>query len=374
MLKRNLSKECEIILLCTRLELNNIIQQKIKGYLSGTVDWNKIIQISNQHQILPFLYYNLEKLNIQDNLPQDIFTKIKNCYYANLHRNIALEREFSFILKATNQQNISFIPFKGLALSQTLYHNPALRPMIDVDILIKKNDFAKIKKILIQLGYCACDNEKADDEHHLKDKHEIAFSKILPSNLSLNADIHYAFAAPRPYRVNLPLLWRRIQEKSINNQTISYLSWEDTLLSLVFHLRIHTRKISLKFIVDLAELLNKYANTLDWPYIEESAKDNRITTVLYFSLYLAGALLNASVPPYILRKFYPHSIKRKLLHLTLNKDNFFTLNKYRGTFLRFLFFDTARDFFLYLWRVSFLERFIKGKTYGKSGTFFMLSS
>jgi len=131
----------------------------------------------------------------------------------------------------------------------------------------------------------------------------------------------------------------------------------------VFHLRIHTRQITLKFIVDLAELLNKYANTLDWPYIEESAKDNHITTVLYLSLYLTKELLNAPVPPQILHKFCPHNIKRMFLHLALNKNNFFTFNKCRGTFLRFLLFDTALDFLLYLWRVSFLERFINEKTY-----------
>jgi len=358
---KKMSNEHKLILLTARLNTNSHIQQKIKKLLNNPIDWHKIINISNQHQILPFLYYNLNRLKFSNNILQDIFAEMKNCYYSNLNKNLILENEISLILELTNREGVSIIPFKGFALLQTLYHNHGLRIMVDVDILTKEKDFQKVKDILKQLGYHEKIEELTPEECCQKYQYVAVFSKTFLPNQSLFIEIHRTIALPRPYKLNIPHLWQRTQEKTINSQKLLCLSSEDTFLSLSLHLRRHTRRLPLKSIVDIAGFLNANGKMLNWPYIIKSSKDNRIVTTVFFSLYIAKELFEAPIAPDILNNFCPNIIKRNLMSHMINKYNFFTLKKWRGILLRILLFDSPTDFLLYLWRVTLLERFADKK-------------
>jgi hypothetical protein len=190
---------------------------------------------------------------------------------------------------------------------------------------------------------------------------------MLSSNQSIAIEIHKALAPPRPYEINLPCLWERTRERELNNQNVSYLSLEDTFLSLVLHLRRHTRprRLALKFAVDIAELLNTNGENFDWSYIKESARNNHIITTVYLSLYLAKEILDSNISPEILNEFRPNIIKNIFIRLTINRHNFFHLQNWQGVFLRLLLFDNPMDFLLYLWRISFLERFVTRRNPGK---------
>lgn len=361
--RREIANEYKLIFLCARFDVNDYIQQEIKELLSASIDWNKIIEVCTYQQILPFLYYNLSKINLQHMLPEDAFLIMENYYYSNLNRNVILEKEIFAILKLTNRSGVNVIPFRGFNLIQTLYNNPALRIMNDIDILIKRNGFQKTRDILVQLGY---EENTEDNFTQNQQKYNFVFSKKLSLNISLVIEPHYSLAPARPYQINLPYLWERAQIKTIKGQKLSCLSEEDTFLSLALHLRRHTLRLLLKFIVDIAELLNANQNTLDWAYIEKSAKENRIITPIYLSLYLSKDLLKTPISPKIFNAFRPDITNRALIHFTINRYNFFTLKKWQGRFLRFLLFDSILDFLFYLWRVSFLERFIAKQRFKKT--------
>ncbi len=354
--ERKIPSEHKLILLCTRLKINEPDRNEILSLLNGPLNWDRIREISVRQEILPFLYYNLNRLNLQDSVPKEMFVIMKNYHYSNLIRNSLLEKEALFILKSAGSEGLTIIPFKGFSLIQTLYQsNPELRIMADVDILIKESEFQKIKNILLQTSYIE-NTDPAENKIHF----ETVFSKILSANLSSIIEIHTALSPARPYQIKLPQLWERTQEKTTVGQKIFFLSAEDTFLSLALHLRRHLRRLTLKFIVDISELLSANGEKLDWKYIKKSAKDNHIMTTVYLALYTAKELLDMPVPAKILNGFRPNIIKSALISLSLNKDNFFTLKKRQAVFLRFLLFDRLLDFCLYLWRVSFVERFIAG--------------
>ncbi|MFH1191355.1 MAG: nucleotidyltransferase family protein [Candidatus Omnitrophota bacterium] len=364
MKKDSLACEYRLIFLCARLKINESIQDEILNLLNGPLNWNKIIAISSHQEILPFLYYNLNRLNLQDFVPEKMFAIMKNYHYSNLIRNSLLEKEASLILKSAGSEGITIIPFKGFSLLQTLYRdNPELRIMVDTDILIKEAEFRETKNILAQAGYTK-NTSAAENKIHF----ETVFSKKLTANFSSIIEVHTALSPVRPYPIKLPELWERTQEKTINGQKILLLSAEDTFLSLTLHLRRHVRRLTLKFIVDIAELLNKYENKLDWSYIAKAAKNNHITITVYLALYLARELLDANAPAKVISQFRPNIIKRALINLFINKHNFFILKKWQANFLRFLLFGRFLDFCLYLWRVSFLERFIAGGALKKTRT------
>lgn len=354
MKKRKLSDEYKLILLASKLEISNPDQEEITGILSRPIDWDKIIKISLAQQILPLLYYNLNRLNLLSLIPQDISLKMKYCYYTNLTKNLLIEKEIQLISKLAKDEGVRIIPLKGFSLMENLYHNPGLRMMADVDIFIDKNDLQKTKNIFNKLSF-----EENPGFIEKKDgRHMAVFSKKLSSDMLLHIEIHGILAYDRPYKIIIPRLWERAEEKTANGQAMLYLSKEDTFLSLILHLRSHTRRLTLKFIVDIAEFLNANKDTLDWNYIIEISGNNRIVSSVYLFICIAKELLGAGIPDKIMDQISPNIIKTKLIYMTINRRNFFTLKKWQGAFLRLLCFDKPADLIRYIWKVCLLERLI----------------
>jgi len=57
------------------------------------------------------------------------------------------------VIQEFKQENIGLLVSKGLYLAFAVYPGISLRPMSDVDFLVKRMDLDKIYKILAGLGY-----------------------------------------------------------------------------------------------------------------------------------------------------------------------------------------------------------------------------
>jgi len=357
--------EYQLISLCSRLNIDSACRQKLLSLLNSPIDWNKVTKASDQQGILPFVYYNLNKPEFKAGVPENLMLIMKNFYDQNLHKNLLFEKELSSLIELTNNENIDIIPIKGFSLIQNLYKNPALRILADIDILIKKNNTQKMCDILDKLGYKEQTREMMGPKHE-RDPHEIIFIKPLPFNNSLMIELHHAFVPPRPNPINLPGIWERAQKAAIGSKKILYLSEEDNLLSLTLHLRRHTRWLALRHVVDIAESISANHYKLDWVYIEKSARNNKAMMSVYFSFYLAQELLGTAIPLEIIDRFRPNALKAFLIRFAVNKNSFFSLKKYYGTLIRFLLFDNFSGFLVYLWKVSFMERFIANRCFKKT--------
>jgi hypothetical protein len=357
MRKKKPSLEFELILACTETGINNSAGLRIRALLNNPINWSEVIKIAGRQEILPFLYYSLSKLGLQNIIPLKISSLMQNCYHGNLGRNIRLEKEFSLILELADREGVRIIPFKGFSLVHTVYENLGQRAMDDIDILIQENTLQKICCVLKECGYREIHGQeyKSSWQGNLD---EIVFIKELSIKQFVSIDVHSELVPRRPYKINLPCLWQKMQEKSIGGQRVFHLSSEDTFLSLALHIRRHARRLTLKFIIDIAELLNKNSGELNWQYIKQSAMDNHILTAVYFALYASQEILNVSIPEKDFDAFYPGIIKRAWLRILINRGNFLNLNRRRGILLRLLLFDSIWDLPIYLLRVSLRERLL----------------
>jgi len=353
-----LKNEDKLIYLFSRLEISESGLKEIKDALSKPLDFKRLKDTAAKQQVYQFLYYNLNKLGLNALIPAKILDEAKSAYYANLARNLALEREVSLISEKAEAKGVSFIPFRGISMIYGVYNNPGLRQMADIDILIKPEDSSGIKNILLEMGYREYDSKG----HSMDDGSITSFSKKISGNLTIFIEPHTMIASPRPYKIELPHLWKRSVQVNIDNKKILILSKEDMILSISLHLRRHTRRLILKSIIDVAEILNAGKNTLDWNYIIKYAGDNSMASSLYLSLYLAKELLGATAPSDTMNRVKPNRIKDFLIRMAVNRHNFFYLQTWRGTLLRLLIFDTFKDFIYYLWRIVFLKIIFKTKT------------
>lgn len=95
----------------------------------------------------------LEKISNDKGVPSETIKVLEKIYYSNLARNMLLYDELSKVLSAFKTAEIDVIVLKGVFLAEQIYKNIGLRPMSDIDLLVKEKDLQKAKVELNKLMY-----------------------------------------------------------------------------------------------------------------------------------------------------------------------------------------------------------------------------
>ena len=300
----NLSSEDRLLLYCARTSVNEDITYQIKEILDECLNWDYTVESSTRHGISPLLYWNLSKIDKGKDVPEEVMAKLKRLYYENAARNRLLYDELSKILKVFKDAGIDVIVLKGAFLAETIYKNISLRPMGDIDLLIKKEDLHKVKKELSQLMYHApVLPTKLFEQWETEQCHAIQYT-----NQDKNVEIepHWDIQLPSsPFQIDINKFWENAQPVKIADVETLMFAPENLLQHLCLHLDKHLNSgvIPFRWYCDIAEVIRHYGEKINWKYLIQSSKDYGIEKPIYQSLYLVTKYLGAFVPIIVLRAF-----------------------------------------------------------------------
>ena len=112
--------------------------------------WQTFQFASRVHGVAPLLY---SKLANTPWLPETQKIWLAEQYQLNSQRLAKMHTELKAILALFSGQQVAVMPLKGSILSTAYYAQAALRPMADLDLLIRPEDFSQAAQLLGQLGY-----------------------------------------------------------------------------------------------------------------------------------------------------------------------------------------------------------------------------
>lgn len=187
---------------------------------------------------------------------------------ANQVRTQALVR----VLGAFCQAGIEALVLKGGALMHLLYPDPALRPMSDLDLLVRSAEIPRARAILTELGFSGAPTVTME-----------RMNKSLPTlgayvegvwvGIELHEDLFergYG-ASAKVEELNEPLTFR-LGEGGPTAETLGY---EDMLWHLCEHLRFHTTVFlpwRLIWVTDIVGMIGRFAEEIDWGYLERKRR------------------------------------------------------------------------------------------------------
>lgn len=244
----NLTRKTIILL------IESALRKKIID-LNSDVDWNEIFDICAKAQILPMIYDVIGKNNFD--MPEDI----KNLFKQGALLNIVIDQQQKLhidnLKKLFTQNNIDFALLKGSVL-KNLYNKSFYRPMGDIDILIKLEQYEKIKDIMSELGY---DKGKETDHELIWNKRPFIHIELHKRLIPSYNDDFYSYYGDG---------WSKMQLFENNQYNMSP---EDQLIYLITHFAKHYRDggIGIRHIVDLWVFRNYY-NCLNEDYIISELK------------------------------------------------------------------------------------------------------
>ncbi len=186
--------------------------------------------------------------NILGQLQQDYRVSAISCLY----REVRLRK----LLATFNARSIPFILLKGAYLGHVVYKDPALRPMADVDLLVREEHFGQAGRELELLGYKLVFELNPGENSLLRLPEEYGLSDRFPESI----DLHRRIQSMDYYIFPADILWEEAVEKELYGSRVFYLSTELNFIHLALHNFDHGG--SLRDWVDLVTVVRTM--NLDW--------------------------------------------------------------------------------------------------------------
>ena len=162
------------------------------------------------------------------------------------------------------QAGVPFLVLKGAALAHLVYGDPRLRPMRDVDLLIRKADAGRALDVLMRCGFRPGGTAVPSRHHHLQAMARTLEGATVTIELHHELMVRTPFVEPRDYDD----LIRRSQPFEWGGMTCQTLGREDMLWHVYAHaFVINTLRpgaIRLLSVADLVHATEAWIDRIDW--------------------------------------------------------------------------------------------------------------
>lgn len=289
--------EHELLLLCSRTSLEDAHFERIEELLrTGEVHWGHLITTAAHHGVDGLLYRALRNAN-DDLLSQEHMAWLQGKIGARSAHSLVLLQVLGRLIGLFERESLRVIPVKGPVLALSVYGGIAVRPFVDIDLVVRPSDFVHLERVLREQGYgCRALSDFQKASYLFIHKQYTFWGRVTDmGRASVALDVHTAIMPPGySYMEDFDALWARSRELTIGGNEARALAPEDLLMVLCYH-GFKNRWDRLKYVCDVAEVLRAYP-AMDWDAILRRAEAMRSRRVLELGLFLATSLLDAPLP------------------------------------------------------------------------------
>lgn len=285
-----LAPELRLMLACATHDTVHPKLKEINVLLSQPLDWELFLRYAMQHRVYPLAYKTLS--NISDAvIPATVLIALRSKCQKNALQALQMTRETARVAASLEENGIRFVFIKGPPLAQLLYGEVTLRPSHDLDLLVGPENLAIAGTILEKRGYRRIHPDVPLTPRLmrllLKKDHHFSYYNAQTGVL---LEVHWRL---NHCGVELPLPDKnKLASCRLAGREIPVLTAEYGLLSLILHGAGHSW-FRLRWLCDIGKFLEQ---ELDWERLLSLAKQFKVEALLNQALFLAEALLAASIP------------------------------------------------------------------------------
>ncbi len=262
-------------------------------------DWRALGDLAEQHGIAPLAYWHLEQAGWPDSAPLDLRRRLSAGYYQCAASSALILRELNEIISHFQQAGIDIRVLKGSQLAWTIYPEPALRPMSDIDLLVRVEDLVAAEAALAACSYYS---SRASVSERLNRQQGYHLHMSKDSGVSPAVELHWELLAGKAdqRQVDAGWFWGRVEGFKLPEDGGQAQGLDPTanLLYLSAHLFLKHQGGSdrLLWLYDIARLLEQRGAEIDWAAALYQAKALGWGEALHAALRLAQGDLGADLP------------------------------------------------------------------------------
>ncbi len=273
--------------------------------IPDNVDWQEVLEEAIFQSVVPFAYDATAGI---ENIPEEVLKKFKSHTVAVMFNNDKIVKAQGELCELFEKNDIKYAILKGLSIAKD-YPKPDLRTLGDVDVLVRKNEYQKVKRFLIKNGYQLINN--GDNHFHctLK-KSDVVFE--LHFEMTDFPNLEKAVALKK----QLDNALNQVKNVKFGNNEFESLSQLYQALSLLLHMERHISKDGLGL-----------RQILDWGFFVLNNGDffeskENVDVLKKYGLYNFAIICTKLFNKYFLNQNIENTTADALFDLSLKKGNF----------------------------------------------------
>jgi len=226
-------------------------------------------------------------------IPPQHAARLRNASMAIAANNLHLFNEVEPILDAFHRENVPVMLLKGAALA-SIYGRPDLRPMGDVDLLVRPGDIAAAFRILDEQG-CRHGIELVSDDFFPRYYYEIEL--FTRSSRLVRIDLHVRPFRPLRISQTMPddALWEGAERVSLGESKAYVPCAELMFIHLAVHAAFHGFS-RLLWLYDIKRFVEQHGAAMNWPLVIQRAVDWHLAWPLLRAIEQTRDMLGLAVP------------------------------------------------------------------------------
>jgi len=251
----SVSPEFRLVAACSWSPQNSAQQSSLVNILTTEhLNWDVVASLVIRHGVTGIFCHVMGRLG-WINVPEATIKRLKDVRLKQAVRALGQVAELTRVSTLFAESGVAVIPLKGVALSQELYDDPAVRSSIDLDILVRDDDVARAEDLLTELGY-----HHALGFHGMNARQQQHILKTLHHHIYINdargVHIELHWRSFLWSEAQMKALWDNISYAGLTGDRFPQLAKEDKILFLADHGARHNWQC-LKWLSDLAMLLER---------------------------------------------------------------------------------------------------------------------
>ena len=280
--------------------------RRLAEIAGGPLDWALVVDRARGEGVVPLVHWNLRRLDLLHRLPSEAQRRLTAGAQSAWARGAVLAVRWGEATSALRDAGVEALTLKGIALAHTVYPEPGLRPMADIDLLVRPADRLRAIETLGRLGY----RTPGPEAERLGESR--CFAELVRDGVLL--DLHWDIARYLRFegvvRVDHEGLWRRARPLVLAEGRSRALCPEDTLLHLVLHLTLGSDFARVLWYADIDAVIRRYAAELDWDRVVDEARHWRIGALLDWTLGVVSASFGTPLPAGLVERLAPGRLRR----------------------------------------------------------------
>ena len=273
----------------------------------AALDWDATVARAENERLAPILYVALRG----GAAPAHILARLRASWMTAECQQLLAGKQLRDIVGAFGGAGIQTIVLNGPALATAFYPDPALRPFIDLDLLVRRADRQRALDTLFARGYT--------HETPGRSLEHVPAAYLAPPRNSglLPIDLHWECVgqstAGRAAEQAADEIWSRAVAAPAWGAAARTLAPEDLLIYLAANFAIHHTLTGALWQLDLALVLRRHRGTLDWDAIVARARRWGAASAVYFGLRSVGDHLGVTAPTPAMNRLRPGDLRVTLI-------------------------------------------------------------
>ncbi|MDT3669478.1 MAG: nucleotidyltransferase family protein [Aromatoleum sp.] len=240
-------------------------------------------------------------------------------YIDTVRINTALYDQLAQLVREATRCGLKIIVLKGAYLAKYAYDDLGLRPMSDIDILVRRDDLDAAERMMWRLGYRYIDGTQTPGVWRSEHFHLNPFAHREHTHA---VEVHFRLTRENDkVRFDDDALWTR----AVPIQTEGGPALALDAIDLLLHLAVHSCYLDkltgpgLRQTCDVATVVHRMRVDLDWNELARRAERCGAAPYVYLSLELARLVCGAKVPEGFTANLRPADFPPELVREGINR-------------------------------------------------------